>query len=187
MRRGDYKTAPELFTHAEVSDIQRQTLEQLLDERYDALVDAMARGRRLTPNEAAREIDEGPYSARRAQAQGLVDWLASEVELAERLAPEGRKEEDGAKPRRGSALPRPGPRRTSGPRAAGCGGARGRGLAMVPVKGMIVHGEGGEPRGRGWPASEALVKALRGRRASRARRRRCSTSTARAARRSPPS
>ena len=39
-RRGDYKTAPELFTHRDVTDIQRRTLEGLLDERYDDLIGA---------------------------------------------------------------------------------------------------------------------------------------------------
>ena len=73
VRRGDYKTAPELFTHAHVSDIQRKTLEAFLDERYADLVDSVARGRKRTPEEVRTLIDSGPYSAQRALAMGLVD------------------------------------------------------------------------------------------------------------------
>ena len=47
VRRGTYKTAPELFTHAHVSDIQRQTIESFLDEQYVELVDSVARAPRV--------------------------------------------------------------------------------------------------------------------------------------------
>lgn len=44
IRRGDYKTAPELFTRPVVSDIQTRTVESFLDERYADLLDVVARG-----------------------------------------------------------------------------------------------------------------------------------------------
>ncbi len=66
VRRGDYKTAPELFTHPAVSDIQRRTVESFLDERYADLVEGVAKGRRTTldahgavSEEAAREMARG--------------------------------------------------------------------------------------------------------------------------------
>lgn len=90
IRRGDYKTAPELFTRSDASPIQQQTVGALLDERYAALVGAIVRGRRLTEADARARIDAGPYSARRALAQGLVDGLCSEPDLPNLLAPKDR-------------------------------------------------------------------------------------------------
>jgi protease-4 len=85
VRRGDYKTAPELFTHSTVSDIQAKTVETLMDERYADLVDAVARGRRKTAAEVKALIDQGPYSARRAVEAGLADALVSEADLPAHL------------------------------------------------------------------------------------------------------
>ena len=89
LRRGAYKTAPELFTHAHVSDIQRQTIESFLDERYVELVDRVARGRKRTPEEVRAWIDGGPYSAKRAAAGGLIDGMCDEADLPARLGGEG--------------------------------------------------------------------------------------------------
>lgn len=161
VRRGPYKTAPELFTHAEVSDIQRETIEKLIDERYEELVDVLTRRRALPREDAVARIDRGPYSARRAQSQGLIDLLVSEVELAERLAPEGRKGKGG----------RPGKARIGSYRAwAGAHlwpkgrwmrFSRAARLSVVPVKGAIVHGEGAGGVGMRTAGSDGIVKALR--------------------------
>ncbi len=94
-RRGAYKTAPELFTHPHVSDIQRQTVESFLDERYVDLVDSVARGRRRTPEEVRAWIDAGPYSAKRAMAGGLIDGMCDEADLPARL---GAREDEGLEP-----------------------------------------------------------------------------------------
>ena len=91
IRRGDYKTAPELFTHDAVSEIQRQTLEVILDERHRELVETIAAGRKLPPADAAGRIDRGPYSARRALSVGLLDAICGEAELEEALQREGDK------------------------------------------------------------------------------------------------
>src|SRR2546423_6053103 len=66
VRRGDHKTAPELFTHDRISEIQRKTLETMLDERYAELIKQLAKGRKLSDADARARVDEGPYSARRA-------------------------------------------------------------------------------------------------------------------------
>src|SRR5690606_13378389 len=86
LRRGDYKTAPELFTRSDISEIQRATTEHLLDDRLGLLVDVISTGRKLPPERVRALIDEGPYSARRALSAGLIDGLCSEVELPEVLA-----------------------------------------------------------------------------------------------------
>ena len=94
LRRGEYKTAPEMFTREDISPAQRETIERLLDERYRWLVERVAEGRSMTPEDARRRIDIGPFSARRAKAQGLIDDLSSDPDLPFLLAPEGRKPED---------------------------------------------------------------------------------------------
>jgi protease-4 len=164
VRRGDYKTAPELFTHAHVSDIQRQTIEGLLDERYADLVNSVAQGRKRTPEEVRALIDAGPYSAQRALAAGLVDALCSEADLPERLDERKREEkekdpdaaEEPLEPMSSwlATLPfppvkwRPVRRRPK--------------LGLVMVSGMIAPGKGsGGGLGPKVAGSEAVVKAVR--------------------------
>jgi protease-4 len=162
VRRGDYKTAPELFTHAHVSDIQRKTLEAFLDERYADLVDSVARGRKRTPEEVRTLIDSGPYSAQRALAMGLVDGLCSDADLPARLDERRREEKDPDEAEEPiepmsswlSARPfppvkwRPVRRRPK--------------LGLVVISGMIAPGKGsGGGLGPKMAGSEAVVKALR--------------------------
>ncbi|AKJ03877.1 protease-4 [Archangium gephyra] len=154
-RRGAYKTAPELYTHAHVSDIQRQTLESFLDERYVDLVDSVARGRRRTPEEVRAWIDGGPYSAKRAAAAGLIDGMCDEADLPARLG--GKKEDEDEDdeglepmPMYRARLPWPPVRwRPLRPKPR---------LGVVPVSGMIVSGKGTPGRAAG---SDTVVKALR--------------------------
>jgi protease-4 len=155
LRRGAYKTAPELFTHAHVSDIQRQTIESFLDERYVDLVDSVARGRRRTPEEVRAWIDAGPYSAKRAAAAGLIDGTCDEADLPTRLG--GKKEDDEEDeedlepmPMYRARLPWPPVRwRPLRPKPR---------LGVVPVSGMIVPGKGTPGRMSG---SDTVVKGLR--------------------------
>src|SRR5262252_9430959 len=58
VRRGDYKTAPEIFTLADVSSIHRQTVEHLLDLRFQSLLGRISRGRRLSAEQARRKVDQ---------------------------------------------------------------------------------------------------------------------------------
>jgi protease-4 len=154
-RRGDYKTAPELFTHKGVTDIQRKTLEGLLDERYADLVAMIAKGRRLSPDDARRRIDEGPYSAKRARTAGLIDEVASLFELEKRLADEAKKPREKAvgsvaRYERAGFRPRPAIRARRGPV-----------IDLVRLRGMIVHGEGSPlPLGPRSAGSEPVVRAL---------------------------
>ncbi|MCE9670037.1 signal peptide peptidase SppA [Myxococcus stipitatus] len=157
VRRGDYKTAPELFTLPELSDIQRRTVESFLDERYGALVDAVAKGRGKTPEVVRTLIDQGPYSAQRALAAGLVDGLVSESDLPRHLglvkADADADDETELEPLETYLGTLPFPpvrwkRLWRRPR-----------LALVPVTGIIVPGKG-NPGGR-MATSEAVVKALR--------------------------
>jgi protease-4 len=162
VRRGDYKTAPELFTHAHVSDIQRQTLEALLDERYADLVNTVAQGRKKTPEEVRALIDSGPYSAQRAVASGLVDALCSDADLPARLDERKRNEKDPdeaeepLEPMSSWLSSQPLPKVKWRPLK------RRPKLGLVAISGAIVSGKGsGSPFGPKLSGAEAVVKALR--------------------------
>ncbi|RKH03517.1 signal peptide peptidase SppA [Corallococcus sp. CA047B] len=155
-RRGDYKTAPEFFTDGTVSDIQRQTLETFLDERFAVLVDSLSRSRGKTPEEAKALIDAGPYSAKRALEAGLVDGLVHEADLGAHLGLESKKkdgDEEAPVPTFSAYLATqafpPVRWRTLRRRPR---------LAVVDVTGIIVPGSGGAGR---FAAADTVVKALR--------------------------
>ena len=161
IRRGDYKTAPELFDRAEISPIHRQTVEHLLDLRFQSLLARISRGRRLNAEQARRKVDQGPYSAKRALAEGLCDGLSREEDLAQFLGM-------GSKRRRGSSAEQPVPHFAAyrstlvfapvGFRPL----ARAPRLAVVPIQGIIAEGEGGRPPvGPEIAGSEGVMGALR--------------------------
>ncbi len=168
VRRGEYKTAPELFTDAQISEIHRQTVEHLLDLRFQDLLLRISRGRRIGLEEAKRKVDGGPYSAKRAQAEGLCDGLCSAPDLASFLSPSADKapapdsSEDELPDWEDyqSSLPWPSiswrhlKRR---PR-----------LSLVALQGLIAEGEGGRaPVGPEIAGSEGVVAAVRSARRDR--------------------
>lgn len=164
IRRGDYKTAPELFTHDVISKIQRETLETFLDERYAELIELMAKGRKMSPEEARRKVDAGPYSARRAAAERLVDTLCSEAELEELLT--GKRDEGSDQPSRLATFPAYASRLPFPPVRWRPFRALPR-LGLVMVDGIIADGEGGSGlSGMRVAGSESVVKALRAARRS---------------------
>ncbi len=169
VRRGDYKTAPELFTNGQVSDIQRQTLEGFLDEQYARLVEALVQGRKLTAEAAKQRIDEGPYSAQRALDAGLCDALVSEADLPAFLAlPKGARTVEPATEQE---------ERAAGRQLSSFEGynatrlwptgrfrrlRRRPRLGVVSVAGVIVSGEGGGMTIGGRAAgAQAIARALR--------------------------
>lgn len=163
VRRGEFKTAPELFTDAEISPAQRKTIEGFLDLRHAALVSAVAKGRKRSEDEVRALIDQGPFSARRALEAGLVDGLATSHELRALLLPAPPKaKDDGEKPEprvlpsvreyQHARLwrPRPQQRYRVGPR-----------VSVVPLTGMITSGEGSAlPFGPRTLGSDAAIRAL---------------------------
>ncbi len=161
VRRGEHKTAPELFIRAEVSPNQRAALEQFLDERHAELVDAVARGRHLSPDEARARVDQGPYSASRAQALGLVDLIADDLELPAALGLEP--DEDRALAgMAGIGTFRDWERSRRVPRIRWLAWRRPTRLAIVPVSGMIAQtASGAPPLGPSIAGSETLVAGLR--------------------------
>jgi protease-4 len=79
--RGRFKSAGEQLVRDSMSDPQREQLGAVLDVFYAAVVDALAKGRKLDPAQARALIDGAPYLASEAVSAGLVDGAAYEDEL----------------------------------------------------------------------------------------------------------
>ncbi|MCX7605137.1 MAG: signal peptide peptidase SppA [Bryobacteraceae bacterium] len=75
---GKYKDAGDMFTRNEMSPETREALNALLDDTFERLCQAIAAGRKATPEKAREWIDNGPYVAPKAVQAGLVDELAYE-------------------------------------------------------------------------------------------------------------
>ncbi|MDE0425086.1 signal peptide peptidase SppA [Candidatus Poribacteria bacterium] len=78
---GKYKSAAEAFTRKEMSEAQREIQNIILDDLYEQLVDAIAKGRGWTPEDVKKRIDEGPYTALQAFRIELVDRISTEGHL----------------------------------------------------------------------------------------------------------
>jgi protease IV len=157
VRRGDFKTAPEFFTRSDVSPNQRALVEALLEDRHTELVEAVAAGRRLEREVARARVDQGPYSAERALAAGLVDALADEAELPKLLGLPPVQKGDVEVPAYPSYL-----RALRWPVVRWAPLRAPPRLAVVPLSGVLVDGDGSARRP--WPAvagAETLLAGLR--------------------------
>lgn len=90
---GEYKSFGEMFTRDEPSPASREAMESLLLDLHRQAVEAMAEGRGLDLETAARLLDDGPWSAGEAVGLGLVDATCYPDQLSRRRRgrwPEGR-------------------------------------------------------------------------------------------------
>jgi protease-4 len=148
---GRYKGAAEAFTRETMSDPLRESLEAILDDRYDDLIRGISEGRSLPEEDIRAILDAGPYTAREAVKAGLVDTLmyyqSVEQMMAERAGVEELKK-----------VPLKGYLKNGGTGAPG-GAPR---MALVYAVGQIVLGKSRtSPFGGRTLGSETLVKALR--------------------------
>jgi protease-4 len=86
VRMGDYKSAGEVFTRDRMSQEAREQLESLMDSWFDTLVDGIATGRNLEADAVRALIDRGPFPARAAAEQGLIDGCLYPDEVESKLA-----------------------------------------------------------------------------------------------------
>jgi len=70
---GDYKGGADPFTEREMPEPVRRNLGQLLDDQQRLLVEAVAAGRDLSPEQVRGLVDRGPFDAGWAVGAGLVD------------------------------------------------------------------------------------------------------------------
>ena len=82
---GKYKDAFNAFTHNQLTPESREVYNELLDQYYNNLADVIAQGRKKKPEDAKAIIDKGPFVAREALNNGLVDVLGYEDQVYEDL------------------------------------------------------------------------------------------------------
>lgn len=75
---GEYKSAGENFVRDSMSPELKESLDPILDEFYESMVNAIAEGRRMPPEAVKKAIDKGIHNAKDAQAAGLVDRVEYE-------------------------------------------------------------------------------------------------------------
>jgi protease-4 len=81
---GEYKSAAEMFTRTGMSPPAREQLELLLNDHYEELCLALE-DRGFSRDEVTAKIDSGPYTAREALAQKLLDGICYQDEMADKL------------------------------------------------------------------------------------------------------
>ncbi len=82
---GDYKTASNTFTEHAFTPAHREMAESLNTDLYEQLVAGLAEGRRKTPAEIRDLIDHGPFLPEDAVRAGLIDDLAYEDEIDDKV------------------------------------------------------------------------------------------------------
>ena len=75
---GKYKDAGDMFTRASMTPETKEQLDAVLDQYYGNLISTIAEGRRKQPDAVRALIDDGPFLAKDAQADGLIDSLGYE-------------------------------------------------------------------------------------------------------------
>jgi protease-4 len=75
---GKYKDAGDVFTQTSMSPETREVLNTVLDQYYGNLIATVAEGRKKQPDAVRALLDEGPFLARDAAADGLIDALGYE-------------------------------------------------------------------------------------------------------------
>lgn len=166
VQAGKYKTAGETLTREEPSPAFRESLESMLQDYYEQLVEGIVEGRGVSAERAAALIKEGPFTARQAKEAGLADDVMFYDELVAELREERFSvETDYGRTRRPRAVQpgsmnvfsmlmgggRPARRRTTGPT-----------VAVLHAAGPIVSGDiRGLDFGEQIVYSRAFIKTLR--------------------------
>ncbi len=87
LKVGDYKAAVEPFLRDSMSKENREQIESMLDDNFtNEMVNPIAKGRKLDPAKVKEIIDQGPFTATKAKALGLVDAVIYEDELTTAMA-----------------------------------------------------------------------------------------------------
>jgi protease-4 len=82
---GDYKTASNTFTEKTFTPAHREMAESLNADLYEQLIRGLAEGRHKSEKEIRDLIDHGPFLPEDAVRAGLVDDLAYEDELDDKV------------------------------------------------------------------------------------------------------
>ena len=86
--KGEYKSAPEMFTNTTMSPANREETEAMVGSWYQQMAAGIAADRKITPEAVKALIDEGPQMAQEALAKKLVDHLGYRDQFEEALKKE---------------------------------------------------------------------------------------------------
>src|SRR5262245_26571655 len=148
-RIGDYKTAVNTFTEKGYTKPQKEMDESLNRDLYEQIVRGIADGRKKSEADVQKAIDEGPFLPEEAVRAGLVDDLAYEDQVDEKLrAGSTRDRIDGDDYARVSS--------------SSLGLSRGPRIAVIYASGAIVGGKSGfDPVNGAVVGSETLIDYIR--------------------------
>ncbi len=150
-RIGDYKTAWNQVTQKGFTPAHREMDESLNSDMYDQFVRAIADARKKTPAEVRTILDQGPFLPEDALRAGLIDDVAYEDQIEDKL-----KAAEGRAPRR---IDLDDYSRVS---AASVGIGTGPRIAVLYVTGTITSGRSGyDPTSGGVAGSETIVESIR--------------------------
>src|SRR5436190_3832418 len=76
-----YKDFGDMFTRTNMSPETKEVLNSVLDELFGNLVQAIATGRKKTPEQVRAIIDEGPFISAQVVPKGLVDEVRFEDQM----------------------------------------------------------------------------------------------------------
>jgi protease IV len=129
---GKYKDAGDILTQTSMSPETREVLNAILDQYYGSLITTIAQGRKKRPDAVRVLIDDGPFLARDAVSDGLIDSVGYEDQAVGEM--QKRLNQPELKRIAGKAYLRT-------PVASQSGGRR---IAFVVGQGMITQGSGNE-------------------------------------------
>ena len=90
LRVGKFKSAAEPYTRTEMSPEFKQEIEELLDDRFAAIINIISKSRGLKPEQVKNAIDSGPHTPSSAVKVGLIDAVRYRDEV-EQLVMGGKK------------------------------------------------------------------------------------------------
>ncbi len=85
LQMGKYKGAAEPYSRSEMSEPLRESLNELVDDNYELLVETVAADRNLKDYEVKTLLDVGLFTAAAARKAKLVDDLAYADQIAQQL------------------------------------------------------------------------------------------------------
>lgn len=146
---GAYKSAINVFTETGYTPAHREMSESINRDLYDQLVRAIAEGRRKTDAEVRALVDDGPFLPEEALQAGLVDELAYEDQIDDRI-------------RIGTAGRRIDADRYDDVPLASVGLGRGPRIAVIQAVGLLNTGRSGWSPTDGWIlGSDTLIQQIR--------------------------
>jgi len=77
----EYKVTPDTYRRTEMTEPHRQMLESILDSVYEHILEAIAGGRGLDPEQVQALLDQAPLTAEAARDAGLLDAVCYQDEL----------------------------------------------------------------------------------------------------------